>query len=131
MNSLRKTSIVYTGFALLSLVIAFVYPIFGHGVSSEYFFVVCPVLSIPGALLFACLSPWIANTKRYRLFLNTYNFGVAAVVCGLLAKGVVDIAGGASDIIVWFFYVGALIAVFGAGVLVSILLTGDKRSKCE
>jgi len=125
MNSLQKTSIVYAGFALFSLVVAFVYPIFGHGVFSGYFFVVCPVLSFPGAFLFACLSPWIANMKRYRLFLNTYNFGVATVVCGLLAKGVVDIAGGVSDIIVWFFCLGALITAFGVGVLVSIIRTGD------
>jgi len=126
MNSLRRTSIVYAGLALFSLIVALVYPVFGHGVYSVYLFVACPVLGIPGMLFYWLLKPWVIDKKGYKLFHNTYNFGIATIVCGLLVKGVIEIANGASDIVQWFFYIGALVTAGGAGILVSIVLRGSE-----
>lgn len=126
MGSLRKTSIVYAALTLLSLAIAFIYPVFGHGVYSVYLFAVCPVLAVFGVVFFLCLRPWVANAKGYRLFLNAYNFGVATIVCGLLLSGVFDIAGGDSGIVIWFFYAGPLSSAIG---LVALVYIFRKRRK--
>lgn len=127
MSSLRKTSIAYAALSLLSIIIAFIYPVFGHNKYSVYLFVVCPVLAVPGAVFFFCLREWVAGEKGYRLFLNAFNFGVAAIVCGLLLSGVLDIAGGASEIVIWFFYIGALSVAFGLGDLVCIFTNHEAQ----
>jgi len=95
-----------------------IYALFGHGVTSPWmtnlylFFLVLGVLVFS---LFRIFVPDIISHKGYRLFFNTYNSGIAVFANGMLLYGILEIAGGTSQIVPWFLYIGCgllTIAVF-------------------
>jgi len=57
-------------------------------------------------LLLGFIAPGISGGRLYRLGYNLYNFGIATLTAGCFFKGILDIAGTASEYTVYFFVAG-------------------------
>lgn len=100
-----KTIVAYLLISLLSVLINFVYGLFGHGVSSSAMTWMFLYPLVGGALCFTLLGLTVCQLYRsagYRLFFNAYNSGIATLTVSSFLKGVLEIAGTDSP------YVGAL-----------------------
>lgn len=118
MNKLSKAVICYTILAVVALGFDKLYALFGHGVSSSWMSSMYLVLLLSGTIVFFFLwifTPKITSLKGYRLFFNIYSSGIAVFVNGMLLQGIIDIAGGTSDIVQWFFYTAY--GLWGIGVI--------------
>lgn len=133
-NTLNKTIVNYTLIAAFAYVFNRIYGFFGHGVKSPWMANMYLFLLIFGTLAFTFIkvfTPNIVSKSRYRLFFNIYNSGVAIFVNGMLLRGIIEIAGGTSDIMPWFMYIGALILIIAVGIFIYILFAKEpyKRNK--
>jgi hypothetical protein len=107
-----------------------IYALFGHGVSSPWMSNMYLYLLVLGVAVFALLrifTPDIASRKGCRLFFNLYNSGLAALINGMLLYGILDIAGGTSQIVPWFLYIGSALMAAAAVLFVKILAVGHRR----
>ncbi|MDR0249536.1 MAG: hypothetical protein LBI44_07805 [Oscillospiraceae bacterium] len=124
-----------TAYVLLSVLLFLfdnIYAMFGHGVRSLSMTLACPAL-LALALPFAFLRffrPGAEKVRGYRLFLNIHSTGAALLVMGLLLRGVLEIAGGYSEILPWYFVLAAATLAVGFFEF-ALLLTryGHKRIK--
>ena len=62
--------------------------------------------------------PDIVQYKGYWQFCQIYNSGIAILINGMLLKGILEIAGGTSAFISWFFVIG--IGLMGIGIMLFI-----------
>jgi hypothetical protein len=106
--------------SLICVIVANVYALFGHGVRSsamEYMF----LYPLIGGFIIKFLSTLVRGEYahgRKRVGVNLYNSGLAALTCGALLRGIVEIAGTDSVYIRWFFIAGWVMAAIGiAGVI--------------
>lgn len=86
-----------------------IYSLFGHGAASLWMSNLYLCFLGLGALIFLLLGlfiPDIVLSKGYRIFYNTYNSGIAVLINGMLLYGILEIAGGTSQIVPWFLYIG-------------------------
>jgi hypothetical protein len=107
--NLKKTIRNYIILAVGAFLLSKIYALFGHGVTSPWMSNLYLYLLGPGALAYFLISqliPDIVWRKGYRLFYNTYNSGIAVLINGMLLYGVLEIAGGTSQIVPWFLYIG-------------------------
>jgi len=109
MNKLNKTVAVYTFLAVFAVVFTKIYGLFGHGVTSLWMSKMYLVLVGGGAVVFLAIKGLAADITEcgmFRLFYNIYNSGIAIMVNGMLIKGILEIAGATSGVVVWFLYIG-------------------------
>lgn len=99
-NSLRKNAI---GMGCVSVGAFFfdkIYAVFAHGVRSAsmtYLFLYPLLGGVLVYLLLALFCPEIVERRQYRLFVNLYNSGIAALSVGSLLRGIFEIAGTTSQ----------------------------------
>ena len=109
MNTVKivKTYIFTT---LFCIVFNYVYSLFGHGVTSpfmSYAYAFSLVLGVGGFILVGQLH------LENRMAFNLYNAGIATLTVGSLLRGIIDIAGADTIYPVYYFVVGAGLAVVG------------------
>lgn len=113
--NLNRTIINYLMLAVFAFVFDKIYAIFGHGVASPWMSDMYLFLLGSGTFAFLLIRifiPDIVSHKGYRLFYNIYNSGIAMFTNGMLLYGILEIAGGTSNIVPWFLYTGSgLIAI--------------------
>ncbi|MGB7594792.1 MAG: hypothetical protein WBL80_04450 [Erysipelotrichaceae bacterium] len=119
MKKLGKHFIVYLGLSIFTWLFNFIYQLFAHGVKSSYHANLWLVM-LAGALFYLLLNqiPDIRRRRFYRIFVNTLNTSVAFLIVGMILKGIINIAGSASDYVIWYFY----IAIFGFGLSVVLFI---------
>jgi hypothetical protein len=114
MKKFIKTIIAYLATAVLSFVINFVYSLFSHGVGSFSMFSMWIWLICFGAV-FCGISQLVFLYKKAlpsRLSANIYHSGVSVFTVGLLIRGVLEIAGTSSPLVVVYNIAGiSLIAI--------------------
>jgi hypothetical protein len=112
----RKRLWPYLAVSAICVIVTNVYALFGHGVRSnvmDYMF----LYPLIGGFVIKMMSALAAGDYFHglkRFGVNLYNSGLAALTCGALLQGIVEIAGTDSSYISWFFVVGAVMAAFGA-----------------
>ena len=124
--NLNKTIITYFFSAMGVFLFAKIYMLFGHGVTSLWMSNAYLYLLGLGAFVFISLKiffPEIVLYKGYRLFCQTYNSGIAILINGMLLYGILEIAGGTSGYISWFFGVGIGLMAMGAVLFVKMKIT--------
>ena len=112
-----KTALVYLGAAAFCFLVAQVYGLYGHGVTSPAmtWMFLYPLLGGTLAfLLLRLIKPAAADTPQYPVAYNLYNSGIATLTVGSLLKGIFDIAGTSSPYTILFSVVGGLLAAAGA-----------------
>lgn len=117
MKKLGKHFIVYLGLSIFTGLFNFVYQLFAHGVKSVYHANMWIVM-LAGAVFYLLLNqiPDIRHRRFYRLFTNVLNTSVAFLVVGMMLRGIIEIAGSASNYTVWYFNISL------AGFVLSIVL---------
>lgn len=112
-----KQSIVYLALTIFTWLFNFIYGLFGHGASSVYMANMWMVM-LGGAFFYFLLNqlPHLRHRRFYRLFSNILNTSAAFLVVGMMLRGIIDIAGSASQYIVWYFNIALI------GFVVSIIL---------
>jgi hypothetical protein len=127
--NLNKTIFNYSLASVLAFAFDKLYSLFGHGVTSSWMsnmFLYLLGLGVGVYTLLKVFVPDIVTSKNYRLFYNTYNSGVALLINGMLLMGILEVAGGSSQIAPWFLYIGS--AFIAAGIVkFFMLLIGKKR----
>lgn len=116
-SPVRKTFLAYLAVSALCAGFGYGYSLFGHGVYSASMSLMFAYPLLAGALVFLLLSVFIpaANTvRRYRVWLNLYNSGVAALTAGSLLRGILEIAGTTSPYTVCFPAAGWLMTGIAA-----------------
>lgn len=122
---------IHLGAAVLAFAIDKVYALFAHGVDSPHMalFFLYPLLG--GAVVCALLAlfiPGVTVRPFWRVGVNLYNSGIAALVAGSLLQGIFEIAGTASAYTVFFFGAGILLMLGG---IVLVLLPGSRAGSAE
>jgi hypothetical protein len=112
-----KHFIVYLGLSIFTWLFNFIYQLFAHGVKSNYHASMWIVM-LGGAIFYLLLNqiPDIRHRRFYSLFTKVLNTSVAFLIVGMILRGIIDIAGSASNYIVWYFNISLV------GFVVSILL---------
>lgn len=124
-KTIRNYAFITTGAFLFNKI----YALFGHGVTSPWMSNMYLYLLGLGVAVFALIrifTPGIASCREYRLFFNTYNSGIALLINGMLLYGILDIAGGTSQIVPWFLYIGG--AMIAAATVMLIKLLSEKQN---
>jgi len=87
-----------------------------------------------GGLFFAFFLffyPKFEKRLFYRILVNSLNASISVLVIGMLLKGIIDIAGGSSTIIPWYFTVALIGLVISAVLFILIWLPIDKILKLK
>lgn len=112
----RKTMIMYLVISVFCVIFDRIYALFGHGVysASMSLMFLYPLLGgvLPFLLLWL-LAPQGDAVRRYRLYYNCYNSGVAALTVRSLLSGIFEIAGTASRYLILFVICGWTMAAAG------------------
>ena len=121
----RKSVIVYLVLSAAAVAVDNIYALFGHGVrsASMSFMFLYPLLG--GALIYFILgvaAPGITTVKPFRLGYNLYNSGIAALTTGSFFKGILDIAGTASEYTKFFMYFGFDFSAAGLILLITAVI---------
>jgi hypothetical protein len=123
---LNKTIITYSLFTIGIYLFAKIYTLFGHGVTSPWMSHAYLCLLGLGVLVFFLLKiaiPEIVQQKGYRFFYQIYNSGVAILINGMLLRGILEIAGGSSAYVAWFFFVGWGFIAIGVVLFLKMLVS--------
>lgn len=117
MKSLAKNTLTYAGLTVFMVLFSFVYHMFSHGVvSKDMQFAFVWFLLSAGVYAFLLLFfPKFDKRAYYRLFVNLFNTASAWQVLGLVLKGVVDIAGGSSAFVPYYFLIAQV--AYGLSIL--------------
>ncbi len=120
MHSIRRHTIVYFSLSIFTYIFNFVYSLFAHGVTSLDMQIMYLVLFAAGLFFafFLFVYPKFEERLLYRIFVNSLNASLSILVVGMALKGIIEIAGGSSDIIPWYF----IIAQIGLGISAILFL---------
>jgi hypothetical protein len=103
------------------VIVTNIYALYGHGVRSDamdYMFL-CPLVGGFAIKILSMLQHGDYSRGVKRVGVNLYNSGLAALACGALLRGIVEIAGTDSVYISWFFVAGWVMVVCGAMAILS------------
>jgi len=117
----KKTAAIYFILSAVSIAVDNIYALFGHGVRSYSMSFMFLYPLIGGMLIFLLLgfiAPEVSGGRMYRSGYNLYNFGIATLTTGSFFKGILDIAGTASEYTVYFFIAGWSLAAAGLTMLI-------------
>lgn len=126
MKKLQKTSGVYLGISLFTILFAKIYSHFSHGMSSNAMTFLYLYPLILGGLVYFIISlaiPNLIKSKYYRLFSNIYNTAITTLMAGLLLKGIFEIAGSSSGFLEIYF--GVSYVLFGAALIILL------KARCQ
>ena len=115
---------------LLTIVIAKVYGLFGHGVTSPsmtWMFLFPLIGGVAGYSSFRSFLPKNVKANDFRSFSNLYNSGIATLTVGSFLQGILEIAGTNSVYVPYFYVIGAALLVAG----LSSLLPGLAKKQPE
>ncbi len=124
MSHFNKTITIYIMITFFLFIFNYIYGLFGHGVSSKSMSNMYLVSLFLGVLFFSLIKiilPKINLQIKYRLFYNIHNSSVALLVNGLMLTGIIEIAGGSSYLISWFFYIGCFLLIISIIMFISML----------
>jgi len=130
-RSLAKNALVYLCLSVLTIAFSIVYHIFSHGVSSIdmqtafIWFLLSTV--VYAALLF--VFPKFEKRAYYRLFMNLFNTASAWQVIGSILTGIIDIAGGSSPYLPYYFWVAKIMYALSALVFLFVWLPFNRIKK--
>lgn len=125
---LQKTIIKYLFASLGVFLFARIYTLFGHGVTSPSMSNAFLLSLGLGAFVFCLLKiilPDIVQYKGYWQFCQIYNSGITILINGILLKGILEIAGGTSAYVSWFFVMGIGLMVIGVGLFVKMMINRE------
>ncbi len=128
MKRLRRTIIVLVIVTLLVMIIGYIYNTFlGHGVTSTYmahayFYPLFFGLFINALLLPVQKRLPFVGTVGYRVFNNTFNAGIATLTVYSIIKGVLEIAGADSNLLIGLLIIGWIAIVSSLCVLIVLLI---------
>jgi hypothetical protein len=110
MHSLKRHTITYFSLSIFTFVFNFVYSLFSHGVISLDMQRMYLVLFAVGLFFafFLFVYPKFEKRLLYRTFVNSLNASTSILVIGMALKGIIDIAGGSSNIIPWYFIIAQI-----------------------
>lgn len=120
MSRNMKSVIVYISTALFAFVFDRVYALFSHGVGSLSMSLIWVWLLCFGAvfyLLAELLRVKIKKSIPDRLSANIYNSGVTVYAVGMLLQGILEIAGTASNYLLWYKIIGISLMIIGFGMI--------------
>lgn len=127
-KGMGKTVWVHLALSATAIIVDNIYALFGHGVRSAAMSLMFLYPLLGGALGFFALrlaAPWARSGKGYRLGYNLYNSGIAVLTVGSFFKGILEIAGTASDHTRMFAITGwGLLAI---GTIILIGAAADSR----
>jgi hypothetical protein len=126
-KQVRKTIWAFLILSAAAVAVDRVYGIFSHGVDSAAmtWMFLYPLLG--GALFFFIIDrlfPHITNFAGYRLFLNIHNSGIATLTLASLLKGVFEIAGTNSPLLVYYYVIGWVF--IAAGLIIMLMMATNK-----
>lgn len=127
----RKTVIAYLALSAAAIAVDNIYALFGHGVRSASMSSMFLYPLLGGALMYVLLGivvPGIASRKLFRLGYNLYNSGIATLTTGSFLRGILDIAGTASEYTGIFMLAGLAFAVTGLVVLIAVAIRANAKS---
>ena len=123
---LNKTILNYSLFTIGTFLFAKIYLLFGHGVTSlwmSHAYLYILGLGVFVFILIKVLTPEIVRQKDFRMFYPIYNSGVAILINGMLLRGILEIAGGSSAYVAWFFFVGWGCIAIGVVLFLKMLIS--------
>lgn len=126
--NLNKTIIRYVLSAIGVFLFAKIYTLFGHGVTSLWMSNAYLYLLGMGAFVFILLKiilPDIEQYKGYGPFCQSYNSGIAILINGMLLNGILEIAGGTSLYVSWFFVAGISLMAIGLVLFIKMMISKD------
>jgi len=129
---IKKMIIKYLFASLGVFLFARIYTLFGHGVTSSSMSNAFLLSLGLGAFVFCLLKlnlPDIVQYKGYWQFCQIYNSGIAILINGMLLKGILEIAGGTSAFISWFFVIGIGLMGIGIMLFIRMLIKRDALSE--
>ena len=119
MKKLQKTSTIYLGISLFTILFECIYSSFSHGMSSRAMTFLFLYALVLGSGVYGVMSlafPDVVKSKYYRLFSNIYNTAIATLMAGLLLKGIFEIAGSSSELLKIYF--GVSYVLFGVALII-------------
>lgn len=120
-KKLNKTVIIFLVLSIASIAVDNIYAVFGHGVRSSSMSLMFLYPLLGGTIVYSILrfiTPEISLDRRYRLAYNLYNSGIATLTIGSFFKGILDIAGTASNYTNIFFIFGGAMSLVGIFILI-------------
>lgn len=129
MKKLQKTSAIYLGISLFTILFEGIYSVFSHGMSSDSMTFLFLYPLILGSGLYGVMNlvfPDVIKGKYYRLFSNVYNTAIATLMAGLLLNGIFEIAGSSSGLLKIYFGVSYILFGIALIFLLRILISKDR-----
>lgn len=129
-KTIKKNRWTYFGLTLVTLVIAKVYGLFGHGVTSPamtWMFLFPLIGGVVGYSFIKPLLPKNVTAMDFRSFSNLYNSGIATLSVGSFLQSILEIAGTNSVYVPYFYLSGAVLLAVG----LSLLLPGWAKKHPE
>jgi len=106
----RKTRIIrYIIVAVVSIIVTLIYGYFGHGVRSNYMDFMFLIPLVLGTFI------TLINRKEDKLAADIFACSIITMVLGCFTKGVLDIAGATSNLII--IYIDASIILMAIGLI--------------
>ncbi|MPN50543.1 hypothetical protein SDC9_198170 [bioreactor metagenome] len=103
-----------------------IYAIFGHGVRSDYMSLMFLYPFLGGAAVYSLIGLAVRNRpaagRMYRLGYNLYNSGIATLTAGSFYKGILEIAGTASDFESVFAVAGWALSAIGLAIIAASMI---------
>lgn len=109
----KKIFLTYLGVAIATIIIARIYSIFGHGVSSaamSFMFLYPLIAGVIYFILFVLILKRAHLHFGFRLFKNLYASMITLLTVRSFLQGIFEIAGTNSPYLVYFYYSSALMA---------------------
>lgn len=122
---IRKTIIVYFFISIFTIIFDRVYSMFSHGVNSSYMYLMFLYPLIGGTVSYLIFDILVSNFnyKKFRLYFNIYNSGIAVLTVGSLLHGIMEIAGTSSPYLIYYTIVGWLAVGFGVvNIFIKVLI---------
>ena len=112
---IKKSVLAYSKVTIFLIILNYIYSLFSHNVSSDYmtYMFVYPLLGGLLVNLFLIIDEKITRMKLYYIGKFVLNYGIATLVVGSFIKGVFEIAGTDSIYLVYYFYLGIILASIG------------------
>ena len=112
---IKKSVLAYSKVTIFLIILNYIYSLFSHNVSSDYmtYMFVYPLLGGLLVNLFLIIDEKINRMKLYYIGKFVLNYAIATLVVGSFIKGVFEIAGTDSIYLVYYFYLGIILASIG------------------
>lgn len=111
-----KTVFVYSAVSVFCILFAFIYEQFSYGEHSYYMRMMFCVPLIGGIVPFLAVYLFKLKYKYSRAAYNLWNSGIAALTCGCLIRGIIEISGRTTDYDMIYLILGISLLVSATAV---------------